>query len=260
MEFDTPLSYAIKVNILSDDKIIRDICSAYWALNISSPSFKKPFLYSVKTISEKYQIKPTRILPLVQKNCISVLIGLKCIKCGKNYPLKKRQNYNEAFSFYVESNDFSNEWICKECEKKAEEEAWAERRKISDKDFAYVRQVQRENMPSFMKNFELEIKKRIKPCVHKMTKTEYIHAWCMFFNDNDDMDDIVKNFSKYTYYHLEKAFTWTCDHFAELDLGGNYKWLTTTEYILNYLRKSIWNLQTETKLIKSLLIDTRWFD
>ena len=96
-----------------------------------------------------------------------------------------------------------------------------------------------------------------------MSKTIYIEQWVLFFTDYIERGDLVQFERIYTSFNvlqLEIAFSWTLEHFAELDLGGNYKWHETTKSVLKNLKKRTWDSKAEQALIAEYITDTRWYD
>jgi len=93
------------------------------------------------------------------------------------------------------------------------------------KEFEFVRKRQQCLMPDHMKKFALELSKKELPSQYNLTKTEYIQAWYIMFDDGDFEDELAtKQLSRFNVLELKIAFEWTLKHFAELDLGGNLKW------------------------------------
>tara|TARA_R110001606_G_C15404703_1_gene654215 strand:+ start:7815 stop:8225 length:411 start_codon:yes stop_codon:yes gene_type:complete len=133
------------------------------------------------------------------------------------------------------------------------------------KDIKFIRVRQKHLMPEFMKAYEIELASIERPDKLSLTKTEYIQAWVSIFDstivrDIDNLQYYMAKFSRSNILQLECAFEWVLTHFAELDLGGNMKWLTVLLDVLKYNEKNDWTTEQESELIFNNISDTRWYD
>jgi len=82
----------IKINILTESEIIKNICNKYWHL-----ADERHFLYSLTEIMKEFDLSQDQILKIVQANCtaFSLLDKHRCISCGKSkLLLKNRSHYH----------------------------------------------------------------------------------------------------------------------------------------------------------------------
>lgn len=125
---------------------------------------------------------------------------------------------------------------------------------------AFLRDRNRNLMPDHMKEFESQQRQYKLPDPLLLKKDQYIQQWLAIFSNKEDSDNLKARFHEYDILELKTAFSWTLNHFAELDLGGNYKWHSLCLLTLEKIKKGEWNRKTQDLLIAEYLVDTRWFD
>ena len=121
-----------------------------------------------------------------------------------------------------------------------------------------LRERQRALMPQHMKEFEEELQKRKTVNLKKLSKTELIEEWIKCF-DKSLINDDLSAFHKQKTVDLNEAFSWTYNHFAELDLGGNMKWWAVVQHVLKAIKNNEWSRQVEQYIIAAYLEETRWY-
>lgn len=129
--------------------------------------------------------------------------------------------------------------------------------KMTSQDLNIIRKRNKALMPSYMQEYSSELSNIKTPSITTLAKADYLAAWINIFDpDTSDLNDLLQ----FDISELEAAFTWTLKHFAELDLGGNYKWLHSVQVILKLIRNKEWVEKEKNKLICEFIIDTRWYD
>lgn len=104
------------------------------------------------------------------------------------------------------------------------------------------RQRLKESMPSYMKEFESELKKVPNPVYLPGNKRDFITAWIRIFDSKmaDDKLNIgyrIKAFSGFKTKHIEQSGVWTKRHYAEFDLGSGL-WFPAMQRIATLLKTS----------------------
>jgi hypothetical protein len=69
----------------------------------------------------------------------------------------------------------------------------------------------------------------------------------------------MKKLARYTIPEITAATKWVHVHFAELDLGGNMRWLSALHTVLSQLSNGSWNTETERLVFNEYLQHTRWY-
>ena len=141
---------------------------------------------------------------------------------------------------------------------------WGDKKIVSVEDIQELRNNLQNRMPDFMKVFSKELGERVRPDEYSLSKNDYIRAWFGFFAeellDNErQTEHCINRLNKYNRLQLREAFEWTLEHFAELDLGGNFKWFAVVEDILKNLKNKSWHPEQQQALIAQYLTDTRWY-
>ncbi|AUZ86114.1 hypothetical protein [Methylophaga nitratireducenticrescens] len=128
------------------------------------------------------------------------------------------------------------------------------------KQLALLRSRNRNLMPDYMKELESQQRQYNLPDPLTLKKDQYVQQWLAIFSSKEDSDSLKDRYREYDILELRTAFSWTLELFAELDLGGNYKWHSLCLLTLKKIKKGEWNRENQDLLIAEYLADTRWFD
>lgn len=136
---------------------------------------------------------------------------------------------------------------------------------VDNEELEFIRKRQFSLMPQFMKDFSKELTSRSIPSELDLTKHDYIHAWMAVFDKafaNDALNSpyLMDDYLRFNVLELMHAFKWTLSHFAELDLGGNMKWVGASQDALKIIKAKKWNADTQAQLIHKYIAETRWYD
>lgn len=105
----------LEIEFLTNSKALIDLCTKYW----KSDNGKK-FSYTVAQISEEFEIPRTKLLYIINENCIVYSNEDPCINCGAPRSFRSRNDYLERKSYYRRFT-----WKCEDCietEKEIEEQ------------------------------------------------------------------------------------------------------------------------------------------
>lgn len=136
---------------------------------------------------------------------------------------------------------------------------------MDNEELEFIRKRQFSLMPQYMKDFSKEFASRSIPSELDLTKHDYIHAWMAVFDKefaNDALNNpyLTDDYLRFNVLELMHAFKWTLSHFAELDLGGNMKWVSASQDALKIIKAKKWNADTQAQLIHKYIAETRWYD
>ncbi len=126
-----------------------------------------------------------------------------------------------------------------------------------NQELEFIRKRHKNLMPEYMTACAIKLSNTAKPDETRLSKSDFLTAWIRIFDSESDQHDDLLQFN---IMQLKTACTWTLQHFAELDLGGNYKWLVVIRAALNLTQEGKWNRESQNELISSYITDTRWYD
>jgi hypothetical protein len=120
-------------------------------------------------------------------------------------------------------------------------------------------------MPDYMHKFGKSLQMKDLPSAIHLPKRVYVKKWIELFeadfaNDVLNSQPVVDEFSQFSVVHLRTAFEWTLAHYAELDFGGNMRWLGSIKYILKQLKNKKWTSEAESALLADSITETRWYE
>lgn len=85
----------LEINILTTSKEIENLCRKYWDL-----ADGRKFSYTVTEISKDFNVQKTKILKIVNANCIAYSYDDVCVNCGTSMVLKSRNDFLQRKSYY----------------------------------------------------------------------------------------------------------------------------------------------------------------
>lgn len=98
----------IQLEFLDNQNIYNDLANDYWLMDTQDTQNK--FLFSLKQLQDKYSLKQSEIIKIVQNTVTAYNLEVLCFDCRMPYIYSSRSDYS-----YSKQMNLSSNWICKKC-------------------------------------------------------------------------------------------------------------------------------------------------
>jgi hypothetical protein len=94
----------IELEFFDENNLYNELAHDYWQLGEQDK-----FIYTVKQLQSKYELKQSEIIKAVQSVVIAYDMNICCSECGAARVCNSRSDYTYTPSY------FSNNWVCQDC-------------------------------------------------------------------------------------------------------------------------------------------------